>query len=326
MIELVFSDSACGSLKMAQHYGEGPFKGCTCVILGREDGAEPEAEEWRYAQKRAEEAQRREWNQAVPMGGNPQDVYGMHLGLSVGDIAEEEPGEKRRTVLETLFCFYPGEEGKQAAGHLLSAAKSNLAQIRIRMEAGESIRIWYSDQPDELCGFYWILDQLECLRQQTPLGAVYGVKLPVWERIGEDKVRVRNSWGEVSPGEWSGYLSLQERLPEGFCRACADVWRQLRRENGSLRAVLNGRLVSVPDSLYDTFLMRELQTLEGEFSEAEWIGRVLGNYNLGIGDGWLALRIEEKIRAGELEIVREAENSDPRYHRILRKKSETGTF
>lgn len=180
--------------------------------------------------------------------------------------------------------------------------------------------------PDELCGFYWILDQLECLRQQTPLGAVYGVKLPVWERIGEDKVRVRNSWGEVSPGEWSGYLSLQERLPEGFCRACADVWRQLRRENGCLRAVLNGRLVSVPDSLYDTFLMRELQTLEGEFSESEWIGRVLGNYNLGIGDGWLALRIEEKIRAGELEIVREAENGDPRYHRILRKKSETGTF
>ena len=27
MIEIVFSDSACGSLKVAQHYGKGDYKG-----------------------------------------------------------------------------------------------------------------------------------------------------------------------------------------------------------------------------------------------------------------------------------------------------------
>jgi len=38
MLEVVFSDSACGSLKAAQHFGEGKYNGgCIGIILGKDE-------------------------------------------------------------------------------------------------------------------------------------------------------------------------------------------------------------------------------------------------------------------------------------------------
>jgi len=49
------------------------------------------------------------------------------------------------------------------------------------------------------------------------------------------------------------------------------------------------------------------------------IGRVLGKYRPGIGDSWIALRIEEMIRAGKLEALTKANKDMPTYHRLLKK-------
>ncbi|MDL2295045.1 DUF3658 domain-containing protein, partial [Ruminococcaceae bacterium OttesenSCG-928-D13] len=55
------------------------------------------------------------------------------------------------------------------------------------------------------------------------------------------------------------------------------------------------------------------------FQEAMVIGRVLGKYRLGIGDAWVAHRIEGMIRQGKLEPTTEASKDSPIYHRKLRK-------
>ena len=62
--------------------------------------------------------------------------------------------------------------------------------------------------------------------------------------------------------------------------------------------MLNGRLVSVPETLYDGFITREIAAAADEFHEANLIGRILGKYELGIGDAWVAHRIECMIKAG----------------------------
>ena len=51
MIEVVFGDSACGSLKMAQHYGNGKYPGGAIgVIVSHSDGSKPTEEEIQTAQ------------------------------------------------------------------------------------------------------------------------------------------------------------------------------------------------------------------------------------------------------------------------------------
>ena len=319
MIEIVFSDSACGSLKVAQHCGEGEYQsGGVGVIITHTDGTKPLPEEIEEAKREFEEKSRLAWESARPLGGNPSDVFGFNLTLSVGDITENEPGLLRQDVFEWLCSIYPDDVRQGAVSNLMQSSKDALYSVRNRAASGEDIRIWYSDNPDEMCGLYWLMEQL--VRLDTPLGQIYLVKLPdLMFDSCSDNIEKKNAWGDVAPDEWHRYISLQRTAPTRYQQACASHWRTLQIENAPLRAVLNGQLVSVPETLYDEFVTREIDAEDEEFHEAMIIGRVLGKYNFGIGDSWVALRIEDMIHAGTLEAVTDADKDMPIYHRKLKK-------
>jgi hypothetical protein len=145
------------------------------------------------------------------------------------------------------------------------------------------------------------------------------VMLPQWEADNEGNIVQKCSWGEVACGEWHRYLAYQKPVLPVFRQGCSAHWRELQEENAPLRAVLNGQLVSVSEDIYDAIILREIAE-EGEiFQEARLIGRVLGKYQLGIGDAWVALRIEEIIHAGKLEVMSVVIEDMPIYHRMLKK-------
>ena len=85
MIDIVFSESACGSLKVAQHYGEGKYQdGCIGVFVSHSDGSKPTKGEVEAARREAKEKARLAWESATPLGGETTDIYGFNLVLSVG--------------------------------------------------------------------------------------------------------------------------------------------------------------------------------------------------------------------------------------------------
>jgi len=318
MIDIVFSDSACGSLKMAQHCGKGEYhSGAIGVFVSHADGSKPTEEEMRAAQREAEEKERLEWKNAAPMGGNPADVYGFSFGLSIGDISENVPSEKRRQVLEWLYSVHPYFDDAPAfTEELIQKAKDALKEVYSRISAGESVRIWYSNQPDELCGMYWFMAQINKLELQS--GQVILIALPDWEFDENGNVLIQSGWGGVRLGDWYRHLDLQRVATSAFCKGCAAHWERLQQENAPLRAMLNGRLVSAPETLYDEFISREIAAEADEFHEAMLIGRVLGKYELGIGDAWVAQRIEGMISTGGLIPVTEPASDSPIYHRKLK--------
>lgn len=316
MLDIVFGDSACGSLKYAQHFGQGKYHDTCTVLLGNEEASEEETTQTR---RRIEEESRREWENAQPMGGDPGDVYGFGLGLSVGDISEDTPGSARRGVLRRLFHFgLPLPEIMKDIDRILEQAVKDLKEILDRSANGEPVRLWYSDQPDEMCGFYWITARLNSLKDRC--GPISMVKLPPCEQQDDGTVVTRNGWGEVSPGEWHKFLPLEQPMSLAFRRSVTAHWRSLQEENAPLRAVLNGRLVSVPEDLYDSFIRRELAKVPDEFHEAQVIGNVLGRFQLGISDGLVANRIDAMIKNGELEVAAPAADGAPSYWRVLRKR------
>jgi hypothetical protein len=318
MIEIVFSDSACGGLKMALRYGKGEFD---CIGIGvsvlNADGSKPTEAEIEDARRQALEKERLAWENAVPIDGNPEDIFGFGLALSIGDISEDRPGARRRQVMEWLYSIYPENVGRQAAQEQLQMANGNLDTVLGRAAEGEELRVWYSDQPDELCGLYWIMAMLNPLEGR--LGRISLVKLPEWDAGIDDSVVHWACWGEMAPGEWYKYLAAQKTAPPAFCKHSAARWRALQKENAPLRATLNGQLVSAPETLYDDFIMREISAEKESFNEAMIIGRVLGKQRLAISDAWIALRIEEMMTAGKLEAISTAPEDSPVYHRLLRK-------
>lgn len=317
MIEIVFSDSACGSLKAAQHFGEGKYQcGGIGVIVTHRDGSTPTRKELKAAQKEEEKRARIAWENATPLGGNAADIYGFNLAQSIGDISENQPGIKRKQTLERLYRTFPDDIGRQAVREIFEKVNENLKTVQERSTIGESIRIWYSNQPDEICGLYWFLEQLN---QWKVYGPVSVIKLPEWEIDENNNIVQKSSWGEVAPEEWHRYVSLQKPIPPLLIQNCAAYWKELQGENTPLRALLNGKLVSAAETLYDDYILREIAAESDEFQEAMVVGRIIGKYRLGIGDSWIAFRIEEMIKEGKLEAISAVSEDMPFYHRMLKK-------
>ncbi len=182
---------------------------------------------------------------------------------------------------------------------------------------GEPIRVWGGREPDAACGLHWLAEQLR------PLGLerleITLVELPEWELRPDSTVVQYAGWGGVEPRRFQEMALRGTKLPTNYVRSLANRWKTLQQENATLRAVVNGKLVSAPDSLYDAWILRELDAQADEFVEAQLIGQVLGTYQFGLGDGWIALRIEQFIRDGRLTPVTEPEPDGPVYRRILRK-------
>ena len=317
MLEVVFSDSAAGSLSVAMGGGR-HVGGAVSVSILRSDGRKPTKAKLKKAQREAEEQERRNRTQAIPLEGSRRDVLAFSLALSVGDIQEEGIGPKREAAVSQLMGTYP-DMGKKAAERLLETSRSSLSVLRERVGRGEPLRIWASGNPDEACGLCWIMEQLRAFGFDNLEITI--VTLPDFEeRSGSIAVQY-TGWGEVEPHQWGKLADHGKKLSSAVARVLADQWRELQAENAPLRAVLNGRLVSVPESLYDFVILRELAHESGEFMEAQVVGRVLGKYRLGIGDAWVALRIEQFVQDGLLEPVTQPAQGEPAYHRILRKSA-----
>ena len=317
MIEIVFSDSACGSLKVAQNYGKGKYhEAVTSVFLRHKGDAEPTAEEIQEVQLRAEKDARLAWENAIPLNSKSSDVYCFDIALSVGDISDNGLGEQRKSVLRNMLSVCPFSDLEHQIEEKMQKAKTALSSVMERYINGEEIRIWYSHNPDELCGMYWLMEQLRPLNCQT---AIYLVKLPIWEYGKENTVISRNAWGDIAPGEWGKYTYCQEKILPALIAAYATKWKQLKEENAPLRVMLNGHLQSVSEDVYDSFILREIAEQPEQFKMAIVIGNVIGKYQLGIGDAWVSHRIDRMIENGMLEVVEDAPMGGLSYRRVLRK-------
>ena len=316
MIETVFSKSAYGSLKLAQNCGADKHSSASIgLVLSGRTNISPEELETLKAD--AELQAHRKWETSIPLGGNPADVYCIDVAWSMGDISDDEIGNNRKSVLEQAFFVWPNrEDNEQYILETLRSAKTALHEILDRASRGEPVRIWYSHNPDEICGFYWLLAQLKKL---PAIGSIYAVKLPEWEYSTDNTLCTHIGWGEISPEEWGKYLPLQREVKPALLNACAMRWKQLQQENAPLRIYLNGKLQSASENIYDSFILREVDEQADEFSEANLIGNVLGKNQLGIGDAWIALRMEKFIKEGMFTIVTTPSADDLIYHRTLRK-------
>lgn len=317
MIEVVFHDSALASLRLAQRKEKGPVAAAVGVIISHKDGSEPTAEEIAREQQKAVDAIQKEQDAMIPLGGNPRDVYGFTLYLSTGDISEPIPGPLRAQALSDLWHAYDADMDVTAETNaLIENARKTLNTVLERIKQGESMRIWYSDQSDELCGFYWLMSQLHSFGNSLN-GQITAIKLPVYDVVSHNETRHYTSCADLSPGDFHRFLPLEQPVSPLMISMYSNVWRNLQAENAPLRAQINGLLRSASIDLYDFYIRQEIAQMPEEFREAHLIGNVLGRHELGISDSFIAQRIESMLRTRELTVVSTPPGTV--YRRILRK-------
>lgn len=250
---------------------------------------------------------------------NPDEVYCFALAWDMGDISEEGVGDKRLAVLDALYSIYD-DDTQKGAKIQFDTARESLAQVMEKAQNGADIRVWYSDNPSERCGMLWFMAQLRKIQGYS--GRVYMIKLPKYMyNEAENTITEYYSWGEMKADGWQKCLEYaQDKTME--CWGYAQQWWNLQRENATLRAVVNGRVHSVAEDIYDRYIWEEIDPMDTEFIQAEVVGRVLGRHNLGITDSFVALRMEKFIEGDLLQVVPKTSRGPAAYHRKLRKNYE----
>ena len=127
------------------------------------------------------------------------DVICLAFLLDIGNIQEAVDSTYRKNF---IFNFYAQEQwGKdiEMESSLRKAGEAyqeELDRFKQYLQNGESIRIWYSENPYSLCGFYQL-----CYLLQSCENKIFAVKLPEHVVKGNTVVAYQ-SWGEIEYNEF----------------------------------------------------------------------------------------------------------------------------
>lgn len=296
MIEVMFGESESGAMKVAKNYRKPDFNNGAIGWIGRK----PTKEEF---DKMFD-------GQAV--GGNSSEVVCIPFLLDIGDITVPIESEYRKNLILDLYTItgFGDENTRKSLEDAWDKYLGEIERLKNYASQGEEMRLWYSNAPYSLCGFYYVCNLLK--KYNCKISAI---KLPHHIQLSDTEIKMSTFWGEIAAGEFYQYLSLEKALSASEIRLFASFWDELKEDKSTLRAVVNGRVIGVLDDFYDHIIRKEIP--DGEFVMARLIGNILGKYPLGIGDWWYAKRIKRMIELGELVVIKKQKEI---YSQVLKKQ------
>lgn len=286
MIEVLFGESEAGAMKAAKN----------TVITGKTDGP---ASVWAAGKKKPPQRENCGW-----IEGTAEEVICLGFLLDIGNIREDVNSEYRQHLIYSMYAQEQwGKDEKIDAEYrqLCSYYCTEMERLKAYLEEGEAIRVWYSDAAYSRCGFYHLCAGFQKYRNEISV-----VKLPEYTVRSDKSIVSCKNWGEIAAEEFAGFLNCEKKLSKEEIRMYAMCWEILQEDNSPLRAVVNGKLIGVPEDFYDFLIWKRIT---GEpVKEARLIGDILGRNQLGIGDWWYAKRIEYFIQTGKIKILEDSEN------------------
>lgn len=291
MIEVLFGESEAASMKAAKSmkivgYVNGPT---SVLVTGKETPPERTFAGW--------------------VEGTSEDVVCLGFMLDIGNIKEPIDSPYRKNLIYSMYAqnqYVKNPEIDQELKLTGEVYLNELLRLKEYLENGETIRVWYSDTPYSICGFYSLCQILQKYKNE-----IHIVKLPEYMVRKTSIISYRN-WGEVSAEEFAEFLTYESVLTKEEVRMYAQLWTELTEDNSPLRAMINGKVTGVSEDFYDFLIWKRLT--RKPIKEARLIGDILGCFQIGMGDWWFARRIEHFIQQDKIKVINHSEN---KYARVI---------
>lgn len=298
MIEVLFGESEAASMKAAKS-----IAAKYTVKLKTIHGIHGPAAVWAAGRKKPAQNEQAGW-----LEGNAGEVVCLGFMLDIGDIKEAADSRYRKELIDSMYAQDQRAEDSAAdTKDRMNVYADELARLVQYLKDGETVRIWYSDAPYSRCGYYHL-----CTLLQHYENEVYVIKLPEYIVRADRTIVLYKSWGEVAAEEFASFLPYEKKLFKEEVRMTAGHWSGLVEDNSPLRAVINGKVIGVPQDFYDFLIWKKLTS--DPVREAALIGDLLSNSQTCIGDWWYAKRIEHYIRQGVIKVERDSED---KYARVI---------
>lgn len=291
MIEVLFGESEAASMKAAKSmkivgYVNGPT---SVLVTGKKTPPERTFAGW--------------------VEGTSEDVVCLGFMLDIGSIKEPIDSPYRKNLIYSMYAqnqYVKNPEIDQELKLTGEVYLNELLRLKEYLENGETIRVWYSDTPYSICGFYSLCQILQKYKSE-----IHIVKLPEYMVRKTSIISYRN-WGEVSAEEFAEFLTYESVLTKEEVRMYAQLWTELTEDNSPLRAMINGKVTGVSEDFYDFLIWKRLT--RKPIKEARLIGDILGCFQIGMGDWWFARRIEHFIQQDKIKVINDSEN---KYARVI---------
>ncbi|MBS6504055.1 MAG: DUF1835 domain-containing protein [Clostridium sp.] len=245
------------------------------------------------------------------ISGSPEKVICLALMLDIGDIKEKVDSSYRQNLIFDMYTQNGYDNNEDILKELQKTGKQYIDEQNRLINyvlKGEPIRIWYSNAPYEMCGFYYMCDLLKDIPTEISV-----VKLPDYIKIDNIIVSFQ-SLEEIAPEQFRTLISYEKRISAIEVKMFSNEWLALIEDNSPLRVVVNGQLIGVEENFYDNLIYKHIGY--EPMKEVRIIGKILGCYQLGIKDWWYASRIEYMIENNKIKIVEDCAN---KYERIISK-------
>ena len=239
--------------------------------------------------------------------GKKQKVICLPMYLSLGKINADNPYDLRCKVVTALMSIYP--QADQLAKEVVQSIQQGITCLKQAFNAGEDILVWYSDVSGDLCGVYWVASQILHQNKQCKM---YITKLPYTPHVSSD------TFFEEDIVSKKVVQLLANAAVADSC-SLAEQWEELKQQDADMRAVVNGKLISAPITLYDSYIWKLIDEQPPVFCQAVVVGGVIGRYNLGITDKQVALRMQQFINDKKLKVVKHSLPDEPIYYQYLQK-------
>lgn len=246
-----------------------------------------------------------------------ENLFIINLCLDEGDISDNALSRMRLDFLNEKYKndFF-GEEN-DIGKIFFESSMLALEKIKTLLEEGESIRIWYSNCAFEFCGFCWLISILDSWGIEND--KIKYVHLPgsIHFKNGEYKIYENSSSFEY--WELVEEVSYQRNLSDTFRKYHIEEWNKAKKENGELRIIISGGIVSVREDIFDFLIDLKINEMDTEFYEnavAREMIKSTGELRAHI----IEKRIEKMINEGKLEIAKELEKGKWFLDKYLRKK------
>ena len=225
--------------------------------------------------------------------------------LDQGNIQEAYDSDYRTNYLLHLFMQNGWNDDQSRLHKQIQQYAKDVQTLKEAAQNKETIRIYNDNSPGDVCGFVFTCDLLDAY--DIPVSYV---ELPMM--VHEPEYILTNpSFEELLYNYFEQVMDIAIEIPYYDVNFYASIWQYLKEENGPLRAVLNGQLVSVPENIYDFMI---LSCLDSPKTELQMMGDMVKNHQKKLSDYWIAERVQQLIEQGKITVLKEKEYP---YQRVL---------
>lgn len=260
----------------------------------------------KYSIKRAKEIKNNKTLQMV------EDVLYIGSNLDIGRLSADPSDYKRQKLLNEVL-----DNGFLNPSELRQVSKEQRGQIEKLLAAankGKVIRIWKSEAAFSATAFSFVCHLLKDIHCEIRVISLVKNYVDARNRLISFQY-----WGELAPEDYHSFPLIEEKLTEVEKKSQSALWKELKKENSPLRAVVNGTLISVPEDFYDHLLIKNFP--DEEFKVEELLTEVIGKYPLAVTDGWYLYRLDQMIERNQLKVT-SPKNVDSPFQKILKKTND----